>query len=245
MKKNKKGAALVEYGMLVGLIAVLAIFSVQTLGGTTKDVFNTVSDTLSTQILSVSSDEEVVTDTTTEPLPPAPLLDSFVIPDHTLTGVSSVVSSGTPDGRLYASNELDQSLDGFLPPVLYSVDLTGQVFTDAYFVVTNETASNPASIYNYRGYVQPCFRFASDGRVKCGNPGSDWDHVAFNMTMDVDALGWRIRPEFNTSVAGSGGTTHGDPAQEWSVDLTWQVMQTSPTNSSLSRGNFTITRPIQ
>jgi surface protein len=45
--KDNKGAALVEYGMLVGLIAVLAIVSVLTMGGTVRDIFNTVSDTLS------------------------------------------------------------------------------------------------------------------------------------------------------------------------------------------------------
>lgn len=45
-----KGAALVEYGILVGLIAVLAIVAVLNLGGTVRDTFNKVSTELSTQI---------------------------------------------------------------------------------------------------------------------------------------------------------------------------------------------------
>ncbi len=38
-----KGAALVEYGILVGLIAVLAIGAVLTLGQEVQDTFSTVS----------------------------------------------------------------------------------------------------------------------------------------------------------------------------------------------------------
>lgn len=44
--KTSKGAALVEYGMLVGLIAVLAIVSVSTLGGTVRDVFGATQEAL-------------------------------------------------------------------------------------------------------------------------------------------------------------------------------------------------------
>lgn len=43
---TSKGAALVEYGILVGLIAVLAIVAVLNLGGTVRDTFTTVSSTL-------------------------------------------------------------------------------------------------------------------------------------------------------------------------------------------------------
>jgi pilus assembly protein Flp/PilA len=50
-----KGAALVEYGILVGLIAVLAIVAVLTLGSTVRDTFNQVSDTLSTSLASASA----------------------------------------------------------------------------------------------------------------------------------------------------------------------------------------------
>lgn len=45
-----KGAGLVEYGILVGLIAVLAIGSVTFLGQTTRDTFETVSTTPSSSI---------------------------------------------------------------------------------------------------------------------------------------------------------------------------------------------------
>ena len=46
--QSEKGAALVEYGILVGLIAVLAIAAVLALGEQVRDVFNTVESTVST-----------------------------------------------------------------------------------------------------------------------------------------------------------------------------------------------------
>jgi Flp pilus assembly pilin Flp len=240
---NQKGAALVEYGMLVGLIAVLAITAVITLGGTTKRVFETVSDTVSTNVRpSLSEPSSPATPAAPEVGPP---LISFVMPDATLTSTPTVATPGAPDGRLYTQAELDQSFGGFLPPVLYPVDLSDQTFVDAYLVVTNETLANPGSVYNYRGYVQPCFQLSTDNSVRCGSPGADWDHVAFGLTTDVNAIGWRIRPEFDTTVAGSGGTTHGDPAQEWFADLTWEIADQTPSLVSVAKGNFTITRPIQ
>lgn len=48
--KSKKGAALVEYGILVGLIAVLVISSVIGFGGEAKRVFEDVSTTLDENI---------------------------------------------------------------------------------------------------------------------------------------------------------------------------------------------------
>lgn len=54
-KKTSKGAALVEYGILVGLIAVLAIVAVLNLGSTVRDTFNEVSDALSTSLASASA----------------------------------------------------------------------------------------------------------------------------------------------------------------------------------------------
>ena len=47
---TSKGAALVEYGILVGLIAVLAIFAVLNLGTTVRSTFEQVSSTLSANI---------------------------------------------------------------------------------------------------------------------------------------------------------------------------------------------------
>ena len=41
--KNDDGAALVEYGILVGLIAVVCIAAVGTLGTTIDGVFNTIN----------------------------------------------------------------------------------------------------------------------------------------------------------------------------------------------------------
>lgn len=44
--KNEEGAALVEYGMLVGLIAVVCIGAVTTLGLTISGVFATINGEL-------------------------------------------------------------------------------------------------------------------------------------------------------------------------------------------------------
>ena len=43
---NEEGAALVEYGMLVGLIAVVCIAAVRTLGVTISGVFATINTDL-------------------------------------------------------------------------------------------------------------------------------------------------------------------------------------------------------
>ena len=44
--KNDEGAALVEYGMLVGLIAVVCIAAVRILGVTVNTVFTTINTDL-------------------------------------------------------------------------------------------------------------------------------------------------------------------------------------------------------
>jgi pilus assembly protein Flp/PilA len=44
--KNEDGAALVEYGMLVGLIAVVAVGAVGTLGVTISGYFDTINAAL-------------------------------------------------------------------------------------------------------------------------------------------------------------------------------------------------------
>ena len=46
LAKNDEGAALVEYGMLVGLIAVVCIAAVQLLGTTINGVFGTLNAAL-------------------------------------------------------------------------------------------------------------------------------------------------------------------------------------------------------
>lgn len=43
---NEKGATAVEYGIMVGLIAVVIIVAVSTLGGTLKGFFTTINNTL-------------------------------------------------------------------------------------------------------------------------------------------------------------------------------------------------------
>jgi pilus assembly protein Flp/PilA len=44
--KNEDGAALIEYGMLVGLIAVVCVVAVQTLGTTILGYFTSINTTL-------------------------------------------------------------------------------------------------------------------------------------------------------------------------------------------------------
>jgi pilus assembly protein Flp/PilA len=43
---DKKGAALVEYGLLVGLIAVVAVVAIATLGTTIAGYFSTINANL-------------------------------------------------------------------------------------------------------------------------------------------------------------------------------------------------------
>jgi pilus assembly protein Flp/PilA len=45
-RRDEEGAALVEYGMLVGLIAVICIAAVTTLGTEISSVFNTIATDL-------------------------------------------------------------------------------------------------------------------------------------------------------------------------------------------------------
>jgi pilus assembly protein Flp/PilA len=45
-RRNEEGAALVEYGMLVGLIAVICIVAVTTLGQEVSDAFSRIATAL-------------------------------------------------------------------------------------------------------------------------------------------------------------------------------------------------------
>lgn len=45
-KRNQKGAALVEYGLLVGLIAVVAIAAITGLGGAVDEKFTSACNSL-------------------------------------------------------------------------------------------------------------------------------------------------------------------------------------------------------
>lgn len=83
--KSHKGAALVEYGMLVGLIAVLSIVSVIQVGDTVKTTFTEVSDTLSGNMTIALA--EGVSGT----------------PSGTPSGTSSGTPSGTPAFSIPAS----------------------------------------------------------------------------------------------------------------------------------------------
>jgi len=55
LMNSVKGAALVEYGILVGLIAVLAIGAVLALGEEIQSTFQTVDTTLSSNVQSATS----------------------------------------------------------------------------------------------------------------------------------------------------------------------------------------------
>lgn len=52
---TSKGAALVEYGILVGLIAVVSIAAVIVLGNTINTVFSDVASTLSDAVLGAAN----------------------------------------------------------------------------------------------------------------------------------------------------------------------------------------------
>jgi pilus assembly protein Flp/PilA len=47
-RREEEGAALVEYGMLVGLIAVLCVIAVTTLGTEVSTAFSNITDALKT-----------------------------------------------------------------------------------------------------------------------------------------------------------------------------------------------------
>jgi pilus assembly protein Flp/PilA len=47
LRREEEGAALVEYGMLVGLIAVICVVAVTTLGTEVSTAFSNIANTLS------------------------------------------------------------------------------------------------------------------------------------------------------------------------------------------------------
>lgn len=67
--KTTKGGSLIEYGILVGLIAILSIVAVLSLGDRVRTTFNDTSTTLSGNIQLTAAQSE---NTTTPPIPPAP-----------------------------------------------------------------------------------------------------------------------------------------------------------------------------
>lgn len=153
-KKNEKGAALVEYGMLVGLIAVLAIVAVLNLGGTVRDTFTQVSDALSTSLASVTADSDVAD---VENTPAVPVPAHFY--DLTITNVANFdgsLSSGwfNTYGAATVNEQTPGSLYGF-----YSQDnaiifhITGgdyrDLFDDAEIVCDGDTAG----VLQTQGYL--------------------------------------------------------------------------------------------
>ena len=44
--QREEGATMVEYGLMVALIAVVALLAVTALGGSVRDIFQNVADTL-------------------------------------------------------------------------------------------------------------------------------------------------------------------------------------------------------
>ncbi len=46
LKRDEKGATAVEYGLMVGLIAVVIIFAVSTLGEQLNELFTSITDEL-------------------------------------------------------------------------------------------------------------------------------------------------------------------------------------------------------
>jgi len=46
MKNNRKGQGMVEYGLIIGLIAIVVIIALTTLGGGLEGIFNDINDAL-------------------------------------------------------------------------------------------------------------------------------------------------------------------------------------------------------
>ncbi len=46
LSSREEGATMVEYGLMVALIAVVALLAVTALGGSVRDIFQNVADTL-------------------------------------------------------------------------------------------------------------------------------------------------------------------------------------------------------
>ena len=44
--RRDEGATMVEYGLMVALIAIVALIAVTALGGSVRDIFQSVADTL-------------------------------------------------------------------------------------------------------------------------------------------------------------------------------------------------------
>lgn len=55
MMKSKKGQGMVEYGLIIGLIAIVVIVALGLLGENLTGIFNTISDTVGTAVPSPSS----------------------------------------------------------------------------------------------------------------------------------------------------------------------------------------------
>ncbi len=46
LTRRDEGATMVEYGLMVALIAVVALLAVTALGGSVRDIFNTIAGSL-------------------------------------------------------------------------------------------------------------------------------------------------------------------------------------------------------
>ena len=46
MMKSKKGQGMVEYGLIIGLIAIIVITALGLLGGNLNNIFNSIADTV-------------------------------------------------------------------------------------------------------------------------------------------------------------------------------------------------------
>lgn len=108
LRRATKGAALVEYGILVGLIAVLSIIAVLSLGTTVRSTFDSVSSTLSSNINLATTQSTPITSSTPSSAPVS--IDTVAFQAVIHPTVSAIVGFSNYGSNTYGSPTSD---DGY------------------------------------------------------------------------------------------------------------------------------------
>lgn len=179
--RSTKAAALVEYGILVGLIAVLAIVAVLNLGGTVRDTFDQVSGALSTSLASAQAGETSSSGSEATPSTPTALAEhNFLAASHPTVPdiVGRGVASGTPYGSTYsttgspaivyvtthnANNHLFINIDGDTTSSFSSNSLSCDNGINVNFADADVISfSNPNTYYQFDNFTSPHFVSGQD-----------------------------------------------------------------------------------